>query len=289
MPKSKAELIAYILLRGAVLIVLVAELLTRQWFNVFLCFLTLLLFMVPTMVERRLQLELPGPLEIVILCFIFSSAILGEIAEFYVKIPGWDTMLHTVNGFLMTAIGFSLIDLLNRSPRCHISLSPFFVAFVAFCFSMTTGVIWEFVEFGIDRTIHLDMQKDYVITALSSVSLNPDGANVPVMIRDIRATTILWQEGDALRETVVAGGYLDIGLADTMKDLLVNCLGAVVFSLIGVAYLHRRGKGSFVRGLIPRLMTREEMDQRQAKAREIADIQRQRRKERRRKEESDEK
>ena len=59
MPKSKAELIAYILLRGAVLIVLVAELLTRQWFNVFLCFLTLLLFMVPTVVERRLQLELP--------------------------------------------------------------------------------------------------------------------------------------------------------------------------------------------------------------------------------------
>ena len=281
MPKSKAELIAYILLRGAVLIVLVAELLTRQWFNVFLCFLTLLLFMVPTVVERRLQLELPGPLEIVILCFIFSSAILGEIAEFYVKIPGWDTMLHTVNGFLMAAIGFSLIDLLNRSPRFHISLSPFFVAFVAFCFSMTTGVIWEFIEFGIDRTVHLDMQKDYVVSSISSVALNPEGANTAVLIRDIRSTTILWREGDILRETVVAGGYLDIGLADTMKDLLVNCLGAIVFSFIGVAYLHRRGKGGFVRGLIPRLMTREEMDQRQAKARQIADIHRQRRKEKR--------
>lgn len=279
MPKSKAELIAYILLRGAVLIVLVAELLTRQWFNVFLCFLTLLLFMVPTMVERRLQLELPGPLEIVILCFIFSSAILGEIAEFYVKIPGWDTMLHTVNGFLMAAIGFSLIDLLNRSPRFHINLSPFFVAFVAFCFSMTTGVIWEFIEFGIDRTVHLDMQKDYVVSSISSVALNPEGANAAVLIRDIRSTTILWREGDTLRETVVAGGYLDIGLADTMKDLLVNCLGAIVFSFIGVAYLHRRGKGGFVCGLIPRLMTREEMDQRQAKARQIADIHRQRRKE----------
>ena len=281
MPKSKAELIAYILLRGAVLIVLVAELLTRQWFNVFLCFLTLLLFMVPTMVERRLQLELPGPLEIVILCFIFSSAILGEIAEFYVKIPGWDTMLHTVNGFLMAAIGFSLIDLLNRSPRFHISLSPFFVAFVAFCFSMTTGVIWEFIEFGVDRTVHLDMQKDYVVSSIASVALNPEGANAAVLIRDIRSTTILWQDGDVLRETMIAGGYLDIGLADTMKDLLVNCLGAIVFSFIGVAYLHRRGKGSFVRGLIPRLMTREEMEQRQAKARQIADTKRQRRKEQR--------
>ncbi|MBR3059290.1 MAG: hypothetical protein IKG89_01585 [Oscillospiraceae bacterium] len=281
MPKSKAELIAYILLRGVVLIILVAELLTGQWFNVFLCFLTLLLFMVPTIVERHLQLELPGPLEIVILCFIFSSAVLGEIAEFYVKVPGWDTMLHTLNGFLMAAIGFSLIDLLNRSPRFHISLSPFFVAFVAFCFSMTTGVVWEFVEFTIDRVLHMDMQKDFVVTAISSVSLNPDAVNSAVLVQNIRSTTILWQEGEVLRETVINGGYLDIGLVDTMKDLIVNCIGAIVFSLIGAVYLHRRGKGAFVRGLIPRLMTREEMDQRQAEARRIAESQRQRRRERR--------
>ena len=279
MPKSKAELIAYILLRGAVLIVLVAELLAGKWFNVFLCFLTLLLFMIPSIVERRLRLELPGPLEIVILCFIFSSAILGEIAEFYVRIPGWDTMLHTLNGFLMAAIGFSLIDLLNRSPRFHISLSPFFVAFVAFCFSMTTGVLWEFIEFSIDRLLHMDMQKDYLVSAVSSVALNPEGANAAVLLPDIQSTTILWREGDALRETVIPGGYLDIGLADTMKDLLVNCLGAVVFSFIGVAYLHRRGKGSFVRGLIPRLMSPEEMEQRQAEARQASVIRRQRRKE----------
>ena len=279
MPKSKAELIAYILLRGAVLIVLVAELLAGKWFNVFLCFLTLLLFMIPSIVERRLRLELPGPLEIVILCFIFSSAILGEIAEFYVRIPGWDTMLHTLNGFLMAAIGFSLIDLLNRSPRFHISLSPFFVAFVAFCFSMTTGVLWEFIEFSIDRLLHMDMQKDYLVSAVSSVALNPEGANAAVLLPDIQSTTILWREGDALRETVIPGGYLDIGLADTIKDLLVNCLGAVVFSFIGVAYLHRRGKGSFVRGLIPRLMSPEEMEQRQAEARQTSVIRRQRRKE----------
>ena len=283
MPKSKAELIAYILLRGAVLIVLIAELISGKWFNVFLCFLTLLLFMVPTIVERHLQLELPGPLEIVILCFIFSSAILGEIAEFYVKIPGWDTMLHTLNGFLMAAIGFSLIDLLNRSPRFHISLSPFFVAFVAFCFSMTTGVIWEFVEFTIDRLVHLDMQKDFVVTSVSSVALNPDGANVPVLLRDIQSTSILWQEGDTLRETVIHGGYLDVGLLDTMKDLLVNCLGAIIFSFIGVIYLHRRGKGSFAGSLIPRLMTREEMDRWQEEARQAAEDHRRRRREKRKK------
>ena len=271
MPKSKAELIAYILLRGAVLVILVFELVSRQWFNVFLCALTLFLFMIPTIVERHLQLELPGPLEIVILCFIFSSAILGEIAEFYLKIPGWDTLLHTLNGFLMAAIGFSLIDLLNRSPRFHISLSPFFVAFVAFCFSMTTGILWEFVEYAIDHLFRADMQKDFLVNTVASVSLNPDGVNVPVVLRDIQTTTVLWQDGNVLRETVISGGYLDIGLMDTMKDLLVNCIGAVVFSVIGGIYLRRRGKGGFVGSLIPQLRTREEVAQRWEEDRQAAE------------------
>ena len=258
MHKSKAELIAYILLRGAVVIILIFELVSRQWFNVFLCCLSLVLFMIPTIVERHLQLELPGPLEIVILCFIFSSAILGEIGEFYLKIPGWDTLLHTLNGFLMAAIGFSLIDLLNRSPRFHISLSPFFVAFVAFCFSMTTGILWEFVEYTIDHLFRFDMQKDYLVSAISSVSLNPSGVNVPVVLRGIRSTTVLYEEAGALKELVIPGGYLDIGLVDTMKDLLVNCLGAIIFSVIGVIYLHNRGRGRFARSLIPKLLTPEE-------------------------------
>ena len=262
MRKSKAELITYILLRGAVLVILVLELLSRQWFNVFLCFLTLLLFMIPSIVERRFQLELPGPLEIVILCFIFSSAVLGEIAEFYLKVPGWDTLLHTLNGFLMAAIGFSLIDLLNRSPRFHISLSPFFVAFVAFCFSMTTGILWEFVEYAIDHLFRMDMQKDALVSAVSSVTLNPAGVNVPVVLRGIRSTTVLYEEAGALREAVIEGGYLDIGLMDTMKDLLVNCLGALVFSVIGVVYIRRRGRGRLARSLIPKLLTEEEFAER---------------------------
>lgn len=278
MPKSKAELVAYILLRGAVLVVLVLELLSRQWFNVFLCALTLLLFMIPTIVERHLQLELPGPLEIVILCFIFSSAILGEIGEFYLKVPGWDTLLHTLNGFLMAAIGFSLIDLLNRSPRFHISLSPFFVAFVAFCFSMTTGILWEFVEYAIDHLFRADMQKDFLLSSVASVNLNPAGVNVPVVLREIESTTVLWRDGDALRQTVISGGYLDIGLMDTMKDLLVNCVGAIVFSVIGVVYLRRRGTGGFAGSFIPKFMTREEVDRRLEEGREASEARRKRRK-----------
>lgn len=274
MRKSKAELTAYILLRGIVLIVLIFELASRQWFNVFLCTLTLALFMIPTIVERHLQLELPGPLEIVILCFIFSSAILGEIAEFYLKIPGWDTLLHTLNGFLMAAIGFSLIDLLNRSPRFHISLSPFFVAFVAFCFSMTTGILWEFVEYAIDRLFHMDMQKDALVSAVASVSLNPEGVNVPLVLRDIQSTTLFYAEDGVPRELVISGGYLDLGLRDTMKDLLVNCLGALIFSVIGVIYIRHRGRGKFAVSFIPKLMTPEEFEEKKEVRRPLAALRR---------------
>ena len=125
------------------------------------------------------KVELPTVLEIIILVFIFAAEILGEISEFYLMFPFWDTVLHTMNGFLAAAIGFSLVDLLNRSERTVFSLSPLFMAIVAFCFSMTIGVIWEFFEFGMDQIGGFDMQKDTVIHTVSfGVMLNPEGRNV---------------------------------------------------------------------------------------------------------------
>ena len=98
------------------LTVLVVLSVVRQFFlgnyhNMFLGMLTLLLFMVPQFVDKKLGVTIPIGLETVILIFIFSAEILGEINAFYVKIPIWDTILHTTNGFLMAAIGFALIDL----------------------------------------------------------------------------------------------------------------------------------------------------------------------------------
>lgn len=156
------------------LMVLVAISIVRQFFlgnyhNMFLGILTLLLFMVPKLIEKKLRVEIPIGLETVILVFIFCAEILGEINAFYVRIPIWDTILHTTNGFLMAAIGFALIDIFNRSERFSIKMSPFFVAFVAFCFSMTVGVLWEFFEFGMDWFFQTDMQKDWILPAISSV------------------------------------------------------------------------------------------------------------------------
>lgn len=233
-----------------ILIFLVALSIIRQFFlgnyhNMFLGFLTLLLFSVPQFLDKKLGVTIPVGLETVIFIFIFSAEILGEINAFYVKIPIWDTMLHTTNGFLMAAIGFALIDLFNRSDKFSIKMSPYFVAFFAFCFSMTVGVLWEFFEFSMDWFFAADMQKDWILPAINSVKLNPTGANIPIHV-DVQSVVI---NG----ETWNLGGYLDIGIVDTMKDLMVNFVGAVVFSIIGIFYLKHRGKGKLAASLIPQV------------------------------------
>ena len=227
--EHKSSAIVYFTLRALVIIMLVLQLLNRNYENVFLCILTLLLLVIPSLAQITFKVELPTALEIIILVFIFSAEILGEISEFYLVFPFWDTVLHTLNGFLAAAIGFSLVDLLNRSDRTVFSLSPLFTAIVAFCFSMTIGVVWEFFEFGMDMIMELDMQKDTVIHTIRSVMLDPGGHNVPYAIQNITDVAVNGQ-------SLGLGGYLDIGLLDTMQDF----------------YVKSRGKGKVAGSFIPR-------------------------------------
>lgn len=260
--EHKSSFIVYMILRALVVAVMILQIFNRNFENVFLCILTLLLLIVPSIIQINLKIELPTALEIIILLFIFAAEILGEIQAYYIKFPGWDTILHTLNGFLMAAIGFALVDILNRNKRFSIKLSPVFVAIVAFCFSMTIGVIWEFFEFGMDQLFGMDMQKDTIIHSITSVMLDPAGGNHPTTIHNIT--------GAAVNGTDLGlGGYLDIGLIDTMKDLLVNFIGAVVFSVIGYFYVKKRGKGNFAKRFIPRLKTKDADFLRQAESEDL--------------------
>lgn len=262
--KADKAVVVHLVLQIFVVLTTISQFFHQNYNNVFLCLLTLILFNIPKIVEYRIHIELPTLLEVVILLFIFSAEILGEIHSFYTRIPHWDTMLHTLNGFLMAAIGFAMIDILNRDSRFHISMSPLFVAFVAFCFSMTIGVIWEFFEFSMDQLAGMDMQKDFIVSSVHSVALDPNGLNEVVSIPNIDQTVLYYtQNGEAL-SYVIDGGYLDIGIKDTMKDLIVNCIGALVFSVIGVFYLKNRGKGKVAAGFIPQMMTEEEIEAVQA-------------------------
>lgn len=217
----------------------------HRYENMFVCVLSLALFCVPMLIERSLDIDIPPLMEGLIYCFIFAAEILGEINSFYTLIPGWDTMLHTINGFLVAAVGFSLVDLFNRSERFSVKLSPLFLAIVAFCFSMTVGVLWEFFEFGMDQFFGTDMQKDFLVTTINSVTLNPDGLN---NVQHLPIESLVVNGQDWME---FPGGYIDIGLIDTMKDLLVNFVGAVVFSIIGFFYVKTRGKGKLAASLIP--------------------------------------
>ena len=248
--EHKSSFIVYTCLRVLVIIMAVIQVLNQNYENVFLCILTLFLLILPSAAQVTMRIELPTVLESIILIFIFAAEILGEISEFYLIFPFWDTMLHTMNGFLAAAIGFSMVDLLNRSDKVLFQLSPMFTAIVALCFSMTIGVVWEFFEFAMDQLGGFDMQKDTVIHTISSVALNSQGKNVPVVISGIQEVMVNGQE-------LGLGGYLDIGLLDTMEDLIVNFIGAVVFSVFGYFYVKNRGKGNLVWRLIPRKKEKE--------------------------------
>ena len=232
----------YMVLRLIVLATLVSSILRGEYESAFICLLVL--FMLPFFIQQNFGIELPSTLEIIILLFIFAAEILGELKCYFITFSHWDTMLHTTTGFLCAATGFALIDILNRNSRIKFQLSPIYVAMVAFCFSMTVGVLWEFFEFGMDRLFQMDMQKDTVLNSITSVMLDPTNSNIPVTIDGITSVTVNGQD-------LGFGGYLDIGLFDTMKDLFVNFIGAVVFSTIGYFYIKHRGKGKLAKAFIP--------------------------------------
>ena len=245
----------YLTLRLAVIIMMIAQFFNQNFENVFLCGLTLILFLMPTALERKLKVDFPDTLEIIIMWFIFAAEILGEIQSYYIKFPHWDTILHTLNGFLCAAIGFSLVDMFDRSERFSLTLSPVFMAIVAFCFSMTIGVLWEFFEYCMDYFLLFDMQKDTVTNVLSTVSLDPTNQNHTVVIKNI--TDMILVTGDGEQIALGLGGYLDMGIHDTIEDLFVNFIGAFVFSIIGYFYVKSRGRGRFASRFIPKILEEE--------------------------------
>lgn len=237
-------LAVYLVLRVLVIFCMIRQFIQGNYNYVMLCVLSLVIMVVPSFLRGRFRIYLPDALEVSIYIFVFAAEILGEIGNFYGYIPFWDTLLHTFNGFLAASIGFNLVELLNTRTK-RMNMTPLFVAIVSFCFSMTVGVLWEFVEFSADGLLYLDMQKDEIVTTVGSVSLNPEMKNEPVIVRDIAYTVLYDADGNEL--AVVEGGYLDIGIVDTMEDLFVNLVGALTFSILGWFYLRRKqGKESIV-------------------------------------------
>ncbi len=248
---NKIAFTVFVVLRIAVILVMIRCIVDKRYESLFTAGLCLLLFLIPPFVEKNFKLELPTVLETLAFIFIFCAEIFGEIGGFYQKYAFWDTMLHTTNGFIFAAFGFCLIDIINQNPKIKFTMSPIYVAITAFCFSMTIGVLWEFFEFSADKLLIADMQKDRIVTAFTSVTppINKE------ILTDISKTTIEYAGGKTI---IIENGYLDIGITDTIKDMFVNFIGAVVFSVIGYFYIKRRGKGKIASQFIPVLLEQNE-------------------------------
>lgn len=234
---QRSSLLVYLVIRLLVVFCLVRQIINFDLENVLICLLTLVLLTLPIFIQKNFKIELPNTLEIIILLFIFAAEILGEINSFYQHIPIWDTILHTLNGFLCAGVGFSLISLLNDNIDTF-NLSPIFMVLVSFCFSMTVGVCWEFFEYGADKILGFDMQKDAIVNNINTVLLDGSKSNKVIKINNISYTIIYDNNGNELAR--IDNGYLDIGLNDTMKDLVVNFIGAIIFNFMG--YLYLKGK-----------------------------------------------
>lgn len=241
--EHRSSFIVFSILRASIVVFIILQVISGQFENVFLYLLTLLLLIVPSIIQVQFRIEIPPVLEIIIFCFIYAAEILGTINSMYDVIPFWDTMLHTINGFLAAALGFSLIWLINdRNDK--VTLPPIYLAIVAFCFSMTIGVVWEFMEFGMDMFFGMDHQRDTVVNIINSRLLDPTIFGEAKTITGVNEVVI---DGKAMG----LNGYLDIGLIDTMKDMFVNLIGALVFSVFGYFYAKYESNKS-IENFIPR-------------------------------------
>jgi len=168
------------------------------------CILGMVIMFLPSMLERRWRIDIPGFMHIVFVVFLYAAIYLGEVRSFYYKVPHWDTVLHAFSSSMIGALGFSVVKLLNDSEKVNINLSPVFVAVFAFSFALSIGALWEIYEFSFDKLLGLNMQK------------------------------FAFEDG-----TPMVGR---LALSDTMKDLIVDALGALATSIMGfISLKYKKG------------------------------------------------
>lgn len=168
------------------------------------CILGAIVIHLPAIIEHKLKFKIPKSLFITYLVFLYCAIFLGEVRNFYYHVPHWDSILHGLSGVLSGTFGIMMIDILNRNKKVSVSLSPLFVAVFAFCFSITIGALWEIYEFSFDGLLGLNMQKFRL-----------------------------------------GGGTQLIGrnaLSDTMKDIIIDSIGAFIASVIGYINLKNASK-----------------------------------------------
>jgi len=236
----KRKFILYVTTRLIFIMVGVISALFEDYLTAFLCAIALVFFLLPTFLYNKFNIEVPAALEISAVLFTFMCVVGGEIGHLYAQFPLWDKILHTFSGFLIAAIGLAFINFFTKRKSSVLRLTPFFAVFFAFFFALGVEVIWEVFEYAVDTfTGTTDMQADYFINMFTSKKAGGETNPVPIVVGGIESVVINFADGG---EALVLPGYIDLGLADTMHDLIVGAVGALLFCTVEFIALKKRDK-----------------------------------------------
>lgn len=168
------------------------------------CILGVIGFFLPNIISKKTKIVIPSNMYIVYVLFLYGAVFLGEVRNYYYRVPHWDTILHTCSGAMLGALGFSFVNILNKHEKVHVELSPLFVALFAFGFAISLGVMWEIYEFTFDGVLGLNMQK------------------------------FALEDGTQLIGRAA--------VTDTMEDLIVDSVGAFTMATIGyISLKYKKG------------------------------------------------
>ena len=194
-----------------------------------LAFGTLLLVLVPALIERLFRCEINTAVYLIGVLYAVGP-MMGHCWKFYYTIPCWDKLLHLCGGVMFVILGVYLFERLSHGKANHVSAVIF-----ALCFSLAISVLWEFVEYGADLFLGMDMQDDTVVSGITSYLLGAEKG----MTGSIESIQSVLVNGIPLP----VDGYIDVGLHDTMLDMLLESIGAFVTCAL---LLIDKGKHPFI-------------------------------------------
>ncbi len=231
-----------IMLHVLTLILLIWKLSIGEWGDAGLCVLCLLLYQLPLLLGLLFHASLPPLLTAIVITFAAAANLGGEVLGMYLRTPVWDSGLHFVWGILAAVIGYAMPDLLGRREGLSRTFPKSAAVLLAVSFAMLTAVLWEFAEYFVDFWFHTDMQKDSWITVINSVLLQPDGVNT-AFTEEIRSVTVNGHPWPA---------YLDIGLRDTIQDMLWTFAGSIPGALLVLTDHRQKGPAFLLSRLMPK-------------------------------------
>jgi len=243
---SKTTLFIYLVIKILIILILLKVSFIKELSDILLCIVVFFLLDLPFYLSRKLKIRIPNCLVNGSFIYLFFTQILGEVCHFYQLVPHWDSLVHFLNGFLSASIGFSLIMLLN-SRKMVFKLSTPFIISTTICFASTVGLTWEILEYSADNILKLDSQNDRYINEINTITLDPKNEGDIISIKHI-GYTVLYDKYN--NELIKLDGYLDIGIHDTMKDLIVNTLGTIIFIIFEYLYIVNNKKYRFMENFI---------------------------------------